>query len=558
MKKILAYFLALCMAAASLPLTAGAAETTLKLMVAADTHFQCAADLGAPSDMYTENMLDPETFGYASTQGQMHYESEAILAEMLKSFAASDARALLIAGDLTCGKRASHLAFAEYLRKAEQESGKPIYVTIGNHDCAAESSESKISMEEFREIYADFGFREALSRHDASASYAVDLDEQYRLLAVDSCIYGEDDGRIGADVFRWLKAQLKQAERDGKTPIVMMHHSLLPHYELQPMIGNWRYFSSWLADHGVRMALTGHIHANDISSLVSDRGNTIYDIQTGALISSPNTYRILTMGQDAVQVESRFITQIDPALLPNFLTDAQKVRLTEDFSGYAKEYFTSGVCKWLNRNIGSVDRIARWFKLREGTKAYTAAAQIMTQIGAAVGQDIYETGSGNSIEAALAPYHIAVPQSAYRKPYEVAAKLMYGFFHGDEDAAGNRKDTELLLTCLTGAALTAVQNGVRESDLRALAVAMHSQTVFAQTLSSLPPSVRMRQLAETLATALLEMLAGGFVDDYSAPTDLNVTLTFRESRSDTAPVHILIKLFRLFIRFWQRILVCKE
>ena len=552
-RKILACLLAACVAAAALPLAAGATDRPLKLMTAADTHFQCAADLGEPTDTYTEHMLDPDTFGYASTQGQMNYESEAILAEMLAEFAASDAACLLIAGDLTCGKRASHLAFAEYLRRAERESGKPIYVIVGNHDCAAASSEDRISMEEFREIYADFGYDEALCRHEGSASYTVDLDHNYRLLAVDSCLYGEDDGRIGSSVFRWIKEQTEQARKDGRQMIAMMHHSLLPHYELQPMIGNWRYYAGWFADHGINTVLTGHIHANDISSTVSDRGNTLYDIQTGALISSPNTYRMLTVEWKAVEVESRFITNIDASLLPNFLTDAQKAALAEDFSGYAKGYFVSGVCKWLNRNIGSVNRLARWFKLKEGTKAYGAAEKLTARLGAAVGQDIYDTGDGPSIEAALAPYHIEVPRSDHQKPYEVAAQLMYGFFYGDEDAAGNAADTRLLLTCLEGAILTAMASAADESDLRALASAMGIKAEGAAALSTLRPAVWTRQLAERMALALLESLAGGFIDDYSTPADLNVTLTFGESRADAAPIHFLIKIIRLFAAFWKRL-----
>ena len=552
-KRILACLLAVCLAAACVPLTAGASQAPLKLMVAADTHFRCAEDLGDPDFTYSEYMLDPETFGYASTQGQMNYASEAILAEMLNEFTASDAGYLLIAGDLTCGRRASHLAFAQYLRETEQASGKQIFVTIGNHDCAAESSADRISMAEFREIYAEFGYDEALARHESSASYAVDLDDGFRLLAVDSCIYGEDDGRIGTDVFSWIKEQTAAAKRDGKTPIVMMHHSLLPHYELQPMIADWRVYAGWFADHGIRTVLTGHIHANDISSAVSDGGNTVYDIQTGALISSPNTYRILTVGTDTVEVESRFITHVDPALLPSQLTDAQKDMLSADFSGYAKAYYVSGVCKWLNRNIGSVNRVARWFRLKEGTKAYAAAEKVMGRLGAAVGQDIYDTGGGPSIEAALAPYGVAVPQSGYIKPYEVAAKIMYGFFYGDEDAAGSEEDVQLLLTCLEGAILTALTDGAEENDLCALAGALDVRTDLAAGLSSLPGTVRMRQLARKLAAALLETLAGGFVDDCSAPADLNVTLTFRESRSEALPLHLLIRLFRAFAELWKRL-----
>ena len=549
-RKIWSCLLAVGILLPSAPVAAFGEDARLKLTVAADTHFQCAADLGDFSDRYTEYMLDPDVFGYASTQGQMPYESEAILAQMLAEFVASDSDCLLLAGDLTCGKRASHLAFAEYLRQAEEASGKRIFVIIGNHDCAAQSSESGISMEEFREIYAPFGYDEAVARHGTSASYAADLNGDYRLLAIDTCIYGEDEGRISADVFRWIKAQVKQAETDGKTLLAMMHHSLLPHYELQPMIDFWQFYAGWFADHGISTVLTGHIHANDISASVSDCGNTVYDIQTGALIASPNTYRELTFSDGAVDIRSRFVSSIDPALLPAQLTDTQRQLLTEDSPAYAKAYFENGVCKWMNRNLGSVNRLARWFKLKEGTAAYTAAEQLMKTVGAAVGQDIY--GDGNSIEAALAPYGITLPESRYQKPYQAAAKLMYGFFYGDEDAAGNAADVRLLQTCLEGAVLTALKDGFGNASLRALAAALSGDGALTKKIALLPPSVLKREIAEKTALALLQTLTGGFIDDYSAPADLNVTLPITQT-TDTAPLHFLIRILRLFVEFWQRL-----
>lgn len=547
-RSVTAVMLTVCMAVVSLPLTSVAGDVPLRITVAADTHFQCAADLGEPGDEYTEYLLEPELYGYASTQGQMNYESEAILSRMLEEFAASDSECLLIAGDLTCGKRQSHSAFAAYLKRAEEESGKRIFVINGNHDCDSESSDNGISMEEFREIYADFGYDEALARHESSASYTVDLSDRYRLIAIDSCIYGEDDGKIGSSVFRWIKEQTEQAERDGREMIAMMHHSILPHYELQPMIDLWQYYAGWFADHGIRTVLTGHIHANDIASTVSDRGNVLYDVQTGALISSPNTYRVLTLEEDKTDVRSRFITEIDPSLLPAQLTESQKAAVADDFSGYAKEYFISGVCKWMNRNIGSVNRLARWFKLKEGTAAYTAAEDLMRTLGAAVGQDIYDTGSGPSIEAALAQYGVDVPRSDYRKPYQVAAKLMYGFFRGDEDPDANRSDTQLLLTCLEGALLTTMRSGTDNDSLSALMTAVSGRA------ASAPIPVMMRQTAEKIALALAETLAGGFIDDYSAPPDLNVTLTF-EAPGEMVTLHPIVRFLRLMIEMVKRLFV---
>ncbi|MBQ7547412.1 MAG: metallophosphoesterase [Clostridia bacterium] len=545
-RRAIALLLSVCIAACPLSMAVWAAEEPLLLTVAADTHYQCAADLSEPSDKYTEYMLDKETFGYASTQGQMPYESDVILRQMLSEFIASDSEYLLIAGDLTCGKRQSHLAFAAHLRQAEQRSGKHIYVIIGNHDCYAQSDETHISMQEFREIYADFGYNEALVCDTDSASYAVDLNDRYRLLAIDSCIYGEDEGRITQSVFRFIRGQVKRAAADGKELIAMMHHSLLPHYALQPMIPSWRFYAGWFAANGIQTVLTGHIHANDIASSVF-AGKTIYDIQTGALISSPNTYRTLTLYPDKTQVESHFITRIDTDLLPEYLTETQKAMLQEDFASYAKAYFESGVCKWMNRNLGSVDRLVRWFKLKEGTTAYDAAQRLMTRLGAAVGQDIYDTGSGRSIEETLRRYAIPIEKSAYTKPYQIAAKIMYGFFHGDEDAIGNEADTRLLLRCVEGALLSAMQS---ESDPTALDALIGSVV---ENAAAMPPSVAMRQCAEKTAFALVQTLADGFTEDYSAPEDLQVVLTYNE-KLHTTPLSLLVTIVRAVYTFFVRLI----
>lgn len=537
------WMLVICLTVCAFPVSAVGRDEPLTITVCADTHYQCEADLGEPSDQYTEYMLEPELFGYASTQGQMPYESEAIVSAMLDAFAQSDSPYLLIAGDLTCGKRQSHLRFAELLHQAERRSGKQIFVVPGNHDLAAESSETKISMEEFCAIYADFGYAQANSRHADSASYTADLGETHRLIAIDSCIYGEDEGEIRDSVFRFIKEQTAKAKQDSRTPVAMMHHSLLPHYELQPMLRRWRNYAKWFADNGVQIVLTGHIHANDVASAVSDHGNTVYDVQTGALIASPNTYRLMTFADGGVEVESRYITKIDTSLLPEYLTQEQIARIEADFPAYARSYFENGVCKWINRNLGSVNRLARWFKLREGTKAYSAAEQLMQTLGASLGQDIY--GETDSIEAALKPYGVRVPQSKYQKPYQAAATVMYGFFHGDESTISSEADTQLLLTCIEGAALTAMQQGIENDAMRDFIGSVTGKA------AGLSVSVRMREAAERIALALLQTLAGGFTDDYSDPGDLQCTLTLQTS-GHTVPLHLAVQLWKLLLEFVKR------
>ena len=163
-------------------------------------------------------------------------------------------------------------------------------------------------------------------------------------------------------------------------------------------------------------------------------------------------------------------------------------------------------------------------------------------LGDAVGLDIYDTGKGESIERVLRPYGISVSQSAYQKPYEVAATLMYGLFHGDEATISSRADTELLLVCLQGAVLSAAQHLPAPKTLGALVTAVTGKALSKQSL---------RAWSEQWAMALLETLAGGIVDDYSAPADLNVTLRW-EVQDNAVTVHPLLRLFRLLAEFFSR------
>jgi len=71
-------------------------------------------------------------------------------------------------------------------------------------------------------------------------------------------------------------------------------------------------------------------------------------------------------------------------------------------------------------------------------------------------------------------------------------------------------------------------------------------------LVTTPFSTLKKEIAEKTALALLETITGGFIDDYSAPEDLNVTLP-TEKATNTAPLHVLIRVFRMFVEFFQRL-----
>ena len=529
--------LCICLLVLGLPVCA-AAEEPLRFWVAADTHFYSETDLGERTAQYAENMLDAELYDYVSSQGQMQYESRAIVQAMLDAFVRSDAPYLLIAGDLTGGRRQSHTEFAQMLRDAEERSGKSVFVINGNHDCAASDAAGRITMESFREIYRDFGYDRAFAVHDASASYAADLSDSVRLLAVDSCIYGEDEGQIDTSLFNWIKAQLAQAEANNKTILVMMHHSILPHYALQPMFKRSETIARYLADHGAHLVLTGHIHANDAASAKTNKGNVLYDLQTGSLITSPNAYRVVTLTPDGAQTETRFITQIDTSLLPGDCTAAQRDAMETDFPAYAFGYFEAGVCKWLNRNIGSPNRFARWFKIKEGTKAYDALCRVTKEAGSAIGQNLY--GDGSMAETLL-HHGVSLPESEYRKLYQPAAKIMYGFFHGNETSVSSRTDAEL------------VRKGVQAALLYGLQTALPESRRVTEFAAALPGAKTAREIADRFADALICTLADGFTDDYSAPDDLACALPFGTApQTGTRPLSVFLRILQMCVRFFSR------
>ncbi len=422
---------------ASLPVVfASAEEPNAGFMVAADIH----AD-GGVADISNSKRVDDELYFHTTIQGQMDAESIAIIKAMLKSFEESDKDILLIAGDLTDGKRWSHDIVAGLFAQTERNTGKRIFVIDGNHDIAAESSDSRIDYREFRSIYNDFGYSEALNRDENSCSYTAELEGDYRLMAIDSDIYGKDEGRIYAERYAWITEQIAAAKRDGKHLVAMMHHSLLPHFTVQaPMItvdgGDYMSFASYLADEGVKYVFTGHIHANDITSATSKAGNTVYDVQTGSLITSPNAYREVELDTDGVKISTKYVTQIDINDLPSGYNQAQLDLISTDFPTYSRNFFELGMKLWLRRFIGSAHKVSRLFKFEEGTPEYKALDSVMSVLGDALELPLYEKdaqpGKLNSIEEIAAKAGYTLPESDYKYAYQLVAAIMGGFFRGDE------------------------------------------------------------------------------------------------------------------------------
>ena len=97
----------------------------------------------------------------------------------------------------------------------------------------------------------------------------------------------ETSGAISADLEQWVLEQIAAAKQRGDTVIGMEHHGMIPHFSMEPdllpmyLVNDYERLSREFADAGMQYIFTGHMHANDIASLTTEQGNTLYDIETG-------------------------------------------------------------------------------------------------------------------------------------------------------------------------------------------------------------------------------------------------------------------------------------
>jgi hypothetical protein len=237
---------------------------------------------------------------------------------------------VLISGDLTKdGESINHNLMAKKLKRFTA-AGIAVYVVPGNHDInnpdserydgSKASSVPSISAEDFAKIYGDFGFNAAIMRDDDSVSYVAEPAKGLWLLCIDACRYRENipgkreisSGKISQKTADWIASVLLAARDQNKAVIALMHHGVVEHWNgqsrLHPqyIINDYAGFGKFLASWNVRLAFTGHYHAQDIA-LAKFGDKFIYDIETGSLITTPCSIRHIKIKDNVMQIRSETI-----------------------------------------------------------------------------------------------------------------------------------------------------------------------------------------------------------------------------------------------------------
>ncbi len=444
MKKIVSVILSVLIIFSSVAFSVSAKDDAkgINFAVASDTHVSSFQE-------ELEATNDHPIFWYANRRAAMDNESRYIFESFLNQCAEDDSvEFVLISGDLTeSGKflPEEHTLVASMLKEFEETSGKPVYVITGNHDAGLTTA---FTPEQFKEVYADFGYNEALEvRSGSDCSYVADLSDDYRLIALDSCDHSVStaDGMTD-DKIEWVCKQAEKAKKDGKYPILMMHHNLLEHMPAQTIISknfivkNHVSTAEKFADSGIKLVFTGHEHCSDATSYITSSGNKIYDFATTALSMYPITFRTFSMIGSEITYQANEVESIDTAALAAAVegyTPEMLDAMNEDLNEFAKGYLKAGVEYRLARSL-----TAEQMGIDEEAFFADFVLNLVNKLTELLELPLY---GEDSIEEIAAKYNIVLPESDYENGWDLATDLVAAHYDGNESYGIDSAEVTILL-----------------------------------------------------------------------------------------------------------------
>lgn len=303
----------------------------LKLITATDLHY-LAPSLTDKGEFFTQML--------AAADGKVTYYCEELVEAFLAEVTEQKPDALILTGDLSFnGAVESHKALAEKLADVEA-AGVPVYVLPGNHDVynhyAARFQGDGYELVEpavagdFARIYAGFGFDEAIARDGDSISYVAQLDENTRLLMLDTNTLEKPCG-LSKDTLAWVEQQLAAAQTAGQRVIAAGHQNLYKHtvFNFGYVIGQGEALAALLRQYGVEVFLSGHLHTQHIMTLEG-----LTEIISSSLAVTPCQYGRLRLEKGTYHYETRSVDVAAWARSQD-LTDETLL----NFAAYAEEYF---------------------------------------------------------------------------------------------------------------------------------------------------------------------------------------------------------------------------
>ncbi len=354
--------------AASGPETALAAEApaypdSLTFAVMSDVHL-FAPELWSDCPDYTTA---------ENSDRKMFRESDDIVDKALADIVAAKPDIVFVPGDLTKdGEYACHESLKEKFAAARQQLASAgvdtqFYVINGNHDLnnhhgkdfssGAAADAERTDPLTYKSLWAECGYTDTVvydadGTADGSLSYVAHPCPGLTLIAVDTCKYNvaaddgtlaqETSGHVSAELLAWVCDQAREARAAGDVVIAFQHHGIVPHFGYEPVIfgeylvDDYETVAKAYAEAGISAVFTGHMHANDIAAATYGE-NTIYDIETGSLVTYPSRMRFgsLEFAQKGEKLECTLT--VDSHDLGDVTLEECGLATTAGITAYGKE-----------------------------------------------------------------------------------------------------------------------------------------------------------------------------------------------------------------------------
>jgi 3',5'-cyclic AMP phosphodiesterase CpdA len=317
----------------------------LKIAVVADIHYM------SPSLLRNHAASGVAFQAYLDQDPKLIEYSDPIFRQCMAQVLAEKPDILLVPGDLTKdGERVGHQELIKLMKQFDKAHIK-VFVVPGNHDVnnpeAAQydgdqaSPTPTIQAADFASMYGGYGYADAISRDPHSLSYVSQAAPGLWIMGLDACEYEDNKkiaivgGRLKAETKQWALHWIAEAKKRHTVLFGMMHHGILEHYagqnQLDPgyVIDDYETVAHDFTMAGLSVMFTGHYHANDITSR-SDGDKTLYDIETGSMVTAPIPYRIITVKGTNMDIVTKYITNIS-AQLPDGM----------DLPTYSRLFFTN-------------------------------------------------------------------------------------------------------------------------------------------------------------------------------------------------------------------------
>lgn len=285
-------------------------EPIMTIFVASDLHM-LSDKLVEGNEVYTKDIF--------TTDGRVQEFDVSLLNEFINQINIEKPDYVFLTGDLSFnGEKQSHEDIANMLSSVNEST--KVLVIPGNHDIYNLNSRTFVGDKakkikgtkpnEFKDIYKNYGYENALYYDEGSLSYIYALNDKTWAIMLDSnnTEYNIDlgtnivGGFIEPTTITWLKEKLEIAKQNNIELISTTHHNLLVHnplFESMYTIYNYQELLDIYSEYDVKVNFSGHLHIQSIKE-----SNGIYDIASGSLLDYGNKFGKFEIYEDKYYYEA--------------------------------------------------------------------------------------------------------------------------------------------------------------------------------------------------------------------------------------------------------------